>query len=390
MVQEYKSVAIIGGGASGCVCAYFLDKAGIDVTVFEKTYPLKTLLPTGGGRCNLAHGEYDIRDLAKNYPRGEKFLLSVFSQFSTYDTLAFFEEIGIETYEQPNGRIFPKSDSSKEVREKILEKLKNVNFVKKEVIDIIPISNGYKIKTDNEEYFFSDVVISIGGHSGFKFKNLKHRIIDFKPSLVGLNCEEKMPSGITLKDVYSYDTKQKGDMLTTHFGLSGPLIYTISSIKALDSFPYNLTFNLINESFDFQELLNKNPHKEIKNILSDYLPESFVKYLLGDLAHTKAHQINGKIRDEILDKIHNYKVIVTGTNIGSETVSAGGVELNEINSKTMESKLHPNLYFTGECLNIDGFCGGFNLQNAWSTAYVAANGIIKKLSQSKNPKNMLI
>ena len=109
--KTQSQIAIIGGGASGCICAYFLQKAGFDITIFDKSSFLRTLLPTGGGRCNLAHADYDFKDLAKNYPRGEKFLYSIFSKFSTYDTLALFEELGIEIYVQDDERIFPTSNS---------------------------------------------------------------------------------------------------------------------------------------------------------------------------------------------------------------------------------------------------------------------------------------
>ena len=133
------------------------------------------------------------------------------------------------------------------------------------------------------------------------------------------------------------------------------------------------------EKFDnsIQEILNKNPHKELKNILGEYFPKRFASFISGDFAEFKGHQINGKTRDFILENIHNFSLKITGTNKGEETVTAGGVDLDEINPKTMESKKYKGLYFIGEVLNIDGFCGGFNLQNAWSTAFVAAKNICK-------------
>ena len=203
MRGKYKTVGIIGAGASGCICAYFLLKAGLDVTIFDYGSPLRTILATGGGRCNLANAEYDFKELAKNYPRGEKFLYSVFSKFSTYDTLALFEELGIPTYTQENGRIFPTSNSSKDVREKILKAIEKANFIKERVNEIIPKESGYKLKTDKAEYFFSDVVISVGG--GKCIKGLNHKIIPFTPALVGLNADIKTLSGVVLKDVYSID-----------------------------------------------------------------------------------------------------------------------------------------------------------------------------------------
>lgn len=391
MEQESKThtktganIAIIGAGASGCICAYLLQKEGFDVTLFDKGMPLRTLLPTGGGRCNLAHAEYDFKDLAKNYPRGEKFLYSVFSKFSTYDTLALFDELGVETYTQEDERIFPTSNSAKDVREKILNNLKNVQIQKEEVIKIEKIDSGFKIlSTPNYsknkkmcEYLFSHVIIAIGGHSNFDFlKNFEIKIIPPKPSLVGLNTKEKSKevSGIVVRNVNC--NRLTDDLLFTHFGISGPLAYKISSIKARDNFPYKLNFDLHPQEINLQELLNTNPHKDVKNILSKFIPHGLIKYLIGDIADIKAHKIDGKTRDFILSKLHNLELTVIGTNKGEETVTAGGIDLSEINPKTMELKKYKNIYCIGEALNIDGFCGGYNLQNAWSTAFVAKEAI---------------
>ena len=418
MEQESKTykktgvnIAIIGAGASGCICAYLLQKEGFDVTLFDKGMPLRTLLPTGGGRCNLAHAEYDFKDLAKNYPRGEKFLYSVFSKFSTYDTLALFDELGVETYTQEDERIFPTSNSSKDVREKILGSLKNIQIQREEVVKVERINGGFKILTskppqgargaDNPtpasvklsnasltaapspsrgeglcEYLFSHIVIAIGGHSKFYFlKNFDIKIIPPRPSLVGLNTKEKFKevSGIVVKNANCNGITD--DLLFTHFGISGPLAYKISSIKARDNFPYKLNLDLYPQEINLQELLNTNPHKDVKNILSKFIPHGLIKYLIGDIAEIKAHKIDGKTRDYILNRIHYLELTVISTNKGEETVTAGGIDLVEINPKTMELKKYPKIYCIGEALDIDGFCGGYNLQNAWSTAFVAKEGI---------------
>ena len=395
MGHDYKNIAIIGAGASGCICAYWLIKFGYSVTLFDKGSPLRTILPTGGGRCNLAHAEYDTRELAKNYPRGEKFLYSIFSKFSTADTLEMFEDFGIKTYTQENGRIFPESNSAKEVRDRILEKIRNANFIKEEVIKIEQIGTEYKITTTKSssknaqsQYLFTHVILSIGGHSGCELiKNLGINIIEQKPSLVGLNSDIKAPSGVVLKNIYSKDLKIADNILFTHFGISGPITFKISSLKAYCEFPYTLKFDLYPKELELQNLLNIYPHKDLKNILSEFLPLNFVKYLLGNLSDIKAHKIDGKTRDLILNKIHNFEIKVIGTNKGEETVSAGGVDLKEINSKTMEVKKYPNLYCIGEILNIDGFCGGFNLQNAWSTGYICAEGISNSVTTRNIPNS---
>ena len=385
MERDYKNIAIVGAGASGCFCAYFLMKSGYNLTIFDKGAPLRTLLPTGGGRCNLAHAEYDFRELVKNYPRGEKFLYSVFSKFSTADTIETFEKMGVKCYTQENGRIFPESNSAKEVRKTVLSKIKGATFVQEEVIEIKPVDGGFKVKTTSPHpnpphpgresaYFFTHVILALGGHSGYKLaEDLGIKIIEPKPSLVGLSTKENFKdlSGTVVKGVNCNGIID--DILFTHFGVSGPLIYTISSIKALDNMPYKLNIDLAPDLINLQEDLNNYPHKKIKNILNKYLPQKVVSFVLKDLDETtKAHKINGKTRDLILNRIHNFELNIVGTNKGEETVTAGGIDLDEVNPKTMELKNIPNLYAVGEVLNIDGFCGGFNLQNAWSTAYVCA------------------
>ena len=390
--KTFCNIAIIGAGASGCICAYLLQKEGIDVTLFDKGMPLRTLLPTGGGRCNLAHAEYDFKELAKNYPRGEKFLYSVFSKFSTYDTLALFNEFGVETYTQEDERIFPTSNSAKDVREKILAKLKNCNFAKEKVLEIKKLDHGFKIVTlkaennkKSSEYLFSHVIIAIGGHSAFGFlKDFDIKIVPPKPSLVGLNTEENTQkiSGIVVKGANCNSFTE--DLLFTHFGISGPLAYKISSIKAREQLPYKLNIDLFPQEIDLQKLLNSNSHKDVKNILSKFIPLGLIKFLIGEIAETKAHKIDGKTRDLILSKIHNLELTITGTNKGEETVTAGGIDLSEINAKTMELKKYSNLYCIGEALDIDGFCGGYNLQNAWSTAFIAKEGVLERLKNEIN------
>ena len=364
-------VAIVGAGASGCICAYHLLKAGIEVTLFDKNLPFRTILPTGGGRCNLAHAEYDFKELAKNYPRGEKFLYSVFSRFSTSDTIEMFEEMGIKTYTQSDGRIFPESNNSKEVQEKVLMILREfgVKFVQKKIEDVRKLSDTY-----------GAVIIATGGHAGYEIlKPYEINIVEPRPSLVGLNTKEnfKEMSGTVVREakINGYE----GDVLFTHFGVSGPLIYTISSMNAFKSMPYRITVDLCPKLEDLQDKLNIYSRKDIKNLLSEYLPPKMAKYVLKDMdENMKACMVDGKTRDKISEKIHNFEITVTGTNKGEETVTAGGVDLDEIDPKTMKVKKSPNLYCIGEILNIDGLCGGFNLQNAWSTAYVCAKSIIEQ------------
>lgn len=387
MVQEStsnKSVAIIGAGPAGCVCAKFLKNNGFCPIIFDKGKYLRTILPTGGGRCNLAHAEFDFKNLTKNYPRGEKFLYSVFSKFGTEDAIQFFKQLGIETYTQEDNRIFPKSNSSRDVQEKLLKALKGCQFVSEKVLSIEKLDNCYKIITNKSSYAFDVVIVSTGGHGNWDiFNKMDLNIIPPTQALVGLVTKENFSaiSGVSIKNVKTYGKEFKnsdnGDIIFTHKGISGPLIYKISSIFARKEMPYKLVFQLVKD-LDLQAELNKNPHKEIKNLLGQFVPKSFAEFVLENLdieKDTPCHKITGKLRDKIYKKLTTFEVTIISKVPDGEVVTCGGIDLKEINSKTMESKKYPNLYFCGEVLDIDGFCGGFNLQNCWSTAFVVAQSV---------------
>ncbi len=387
MVQEStsnKSVAIIGAGPAGCVCAKFLKNNGFCPIIFDKGKYLRTILPTGGGRCNLAHAEFDFKNLTKNYPRGEKFLYSVFSKFGTEDAIQFFKQLGIETYTQEDNRIFPKSNSSRDVQEKLLKALKGCKFVSEKVLSIEKLDNCYKIITNKSSYAFDVVIVSTGGHGNWDiFNKMDLNIIPPTQALVGLVTKENFSaiSGVSIKNVKTYGKEFKnsdnGDIIFTHKGISGPLIYKISSIFARKEMPYKLVFQLV-KGLDLQAELNKNSHKEIKNLLGQFVPKSFAEFVLENLdieKDTPCHKITGKLRDKIYKKLTTFEVTIISKVPDGEVVTCGGIDLKEINSKTMESKKYPNLYFCGEVLDIDGFCGGFNLQNCWSTAFVVAQSV---------------
>lgn len=387
MVQEStsnKSVAIIGAGPAGCVCAKFLKNNGFCPIIFDKGKYLRTILPTGGGRCNLAHAEFDFKNLTKNYPRGEKFLYSVFSKFGTEDAIQFFKQLGIETYTQEDNRIFPKSNSSRDVQEKLLKALKGCKFVPEKVLSIEKLDNCYKIITNKSSYAFDVVIVSTGGHGNWDiFNKMDLNIIPPTQALVGLVTKENFSaiSGVSIKNVKTYGKEFKnsdnGDIIFTHKGISGPLIYKISSIFARKEMPYKLVFQLVKD-LDLQAELNKNPHKEIKNLLGQFVPKSFAEFVLENLdieKDTPCHKITGKLRDKIYKELTTFEVTIISKVPDGEVVTCGGIDLKEINSKTMESKKYPNLYFCGEVLDIDGFCGGFNLQNCWSTAFVVAQSV---------------
>ena len=383
-MERACSIAIIGGGPAGIMTAAFLDK-NFDITIFEPKLLLGTLLPTGGGKCNITNAEPEFKTFAANYPRGEKFLYSVFSRFSALDAIEYFNKIGIKTITLDNGRVFPEKMDSAFVRAKLLEQISHCNIEKAKVTDIARSIDGFKITAGKSEYYFDKVVVTIGGHGDFSIlDNLGVKIIPPKPALTGLctRTSYKNISGLVLKEVINKQTGLCGDLLFTHFGVSGPLVFKVSSLKARDDFPYTLSFDLtggkLPDSAAFQRVLNSNPKKEIKTLLAAYLPKNFVQIFLngcgmdGDI---QCYKIDGKNRDLVLEELKNYKITVTKPRPDGETVMAGGVDLNSVHPKTLECKNISGLFFAGEVLDIDGFCGGFNLQNCWSGSFIVANTI---------------
>jgi len=377
-------IAIVGAGPAGCMVACHLDE-DFEITLFDKNLPLKTLLPTGGGKCNLAHAEYNFKELAKYYPRGEKFLYSVLSKFGTADTLDFFEKIGVTTYTREDNRIFPTSNSAQEVRDKILNQLHHCKFQKEEVLSITKIENGFEIKTNKAKYFFGAVVIATGGKSSYNFiKELQHTVTKTYPALVGLKtspCYANL-QGVTVQNCKIISDKKEfiGNILFTNNGITGPEVFELSSLNAQKPLPYKIKIDFINQEIDLQELFNKNPHKNICNLISEYIPKSLAETILATNninCEQKCHTIKKDTKNNIYNLLTSFEFTINGTRKDGETVTCGGVCLDEINSKTMESKKVSGIFFCGEVLDIDGLCGGYNLQSCWSTGYIAAQGIKK-------------
>ncbi len=392
-------IGIIGGGPSGVFCALIIKYFNplIDVVIFEKNEILKTLLYTGNGRCNISHKFTDIKEFASNYQRGEKFLYSVFNQFSPQDTIDFFKKLGIETYIQEDNRIFPKSNSAKEVRETLIKKLKKNNIV-------IMNSEAKNINNRNEKFFidneeFDNLVIACGTWSNIDFlKNIKLDFIEFKPSLCGAEIKEKeycSLAGVSLKNVNAKIKFQKkslelnDDMLFTHSGLSGPLIYKITSIFSRENYsnenPIKLYLNFIEKDFNLQKHLDNNSKKQIINIVNEFMPKSLAKQILlhNNINEGKrCFEIRKEERKLIFNSLTELEFNIIKPLKNGEIVHSGGIDLKQIEPKTMESKQIKNLYFCGEIVDIDGFCGGYNLQNCWSTAFVAGKNIV--LSLEKN------
>lgn len=402
-MQMNKKVGIIGAGPAGVLAAIFLAQTeSFEITIFDGNPPLTTLLPTGGGRCNLTYYESDNREFTKFYPRGEKFLLSIFSKFNSMDTIEFFESIGIKTYVQEDFRVFPKSESSKEVA-KILNYLLNkykIKIIRENVSELLIEDDMFLISTKNQKYlYFHNAIIATGGKgSGFALaKKLGHKIEELKAALSPLkvNNEEFYElSGLTLEKINVkayYKGKQisqvTDDLLFTHRSISGPAVYKTSSLCAYCDFDKNSPLMLkINVSGLYEEEIElfinnsiaSNPKKAIKNVFSKLVPKRLLELILQtnniDPEKEITH-LSKKEKNIIIKNLTALELSAIGRAKGEEIVTAGGISLNEINSKTMESKIVKGLYFSGEVINVDGFTGGFNLQNCWSTAFVSAEAI---------------
>lgn len=386
-------LAIIGAGPAGVMAGINALGSADEIIFFDKKPALTTILPTGGGRCNLAYAEFDNRELVNFYPRGQKFLLSVFSRFSTGDTLNFFENIGVKTYVQEDLRIFPESNSAKEVRNKLLKKLESpkIKFFKENVISFKKLNDEFSISTEKSTYTVDKVIFAGGIKQNYELlKSCGIKLIEPKPALCAL-CVEDVDlyslCGVSLKSLIAKipgsEACLNGDILITHNSISGPLAYKISSVQAFSEFPYEINLNFTGQNFEYfdKELIkifDKNSKKSLINIVSEFVPKSFAEFLLKKVnvdCLQKANQVNKSDRIAIALALTDYKIKIISQKPSGEIVTAGGVDLDMINPKTMEYKEIAGLYFCGEVLNIDGFTGGFNLQNCWSTGFLAGTAI---------------
>ena len=286
------------------------------------------------------------------------------------------------------------------MRKKLIDKTRknNIKNIKEKVIDIKKENDKFLVRTEKNHFVVDKLVIATGGRGqGQKFaKKLGHNIVPLRPALCSLLTKETDffdLSGLTLKNVCTsvfYNNKkittQTGDILFTHFGISGPLSYKISSYCAYINFtpeiPLNIKIKLTehdNLEKSLTELINKNPQKNIINVIDTYIPHRLAEKILIKnkiQPEIKSGQLKKEDRIKIIKNLTEFSLNVIGVKGGEEIVTAGGIDLNEVNPKTMESKVIKNLYFCGEVLDIDGLTGGFNLQNCWSTGYICGTSLI--------------
>ena len=405
-MTKSKKVAVIGGGPAGMMAAIKSAEGGANVTLFEKNNRLgRKLSITGKGRCNLTNTA-DIAEVVKNIPGNGKFLYSALKNFSTADTINFFESLGLKTKVERGGRVFPASDKASEVIEVLEKKLALLDVEIKFNSTVTKIFTADKkvtgLEVGGEIFKFDKIILATGGASypatgstgdGFKLaKNLGHTVTEILPALVPLEVEEdfvKDLQGLSLKNVsvtLFADGKKIadifGEMLFTHFGISGPVILTLSrtvaKLLAENKFvelQINLKPALTAEQLDARILrdFEKFKKKSAKNALVELLPHKLIEVIL-DLsfidAEKKVTEITKAERQRLLKNLRGLTLTITKTRpLAEAIVTAGGVSVKEINPKTMESKIISGLYIVGEVADIDGFTGGFNLQAAWAMGY---------------------
>lgn len=406
-----KRVVVIGGGAAGLMAAVIAGREGAKVTLLEKmNFVGKKMGITGKGRCNITNAS-DMSEFIKNTPGNGKFLYGAYERFTNEDLLQLLHDAGLETKVERGGRVFPASDSALDVRNTFMKLMKHygVDVHLEEPVKKILVADGVVngVVTDKETYFADAVVIATGGKSypatgstgdGYILAaEVGHKITDIRPSLVPIVTEEswvKDLMGLSLKNVElsvvaknKVQAKMFGEMMFTHFGITGPIVLSLShtvgklmrkkniGVIGLD---INLKPALSPETLDkrLQKDFDLYSKKQLINGMKDLLPNRLIPLIieLSGIDHQKSiNQISKEERQQLGYMLQHMPLIVKGLRPVEEAiVTAGGISLKEFNPKTMESKLVKGLYGAGEVLDIDAFTGGYNLQAAFSTGYVAA------------------
>lgn len=406
-----KRVVVIGGGAAGLMAAVIAGREGAKVTLLEKmNYVGKKMGITGKGRCNITNA-CDMSDFIKNTPGNGKFLYGAYERFTNEDLLQLLHDAGLETKVERGGRVFPASDSALDVRNTFMKLMKHYGVdvhleepVKKLLVDDGVVTG---VVTDKETYHADAVVIATGGKSypatgstgdGYILAaQVGHTITDIRPSLVPIVTEEpwvKDLMGLSLRNVElsvvaknKVQAKMFGEMMFTHFGITGPIVLSLSHTvgklmrkKNIGTIglDINLKPALSPETLDkrLQKDFDLYSKKQLINGMKDLLPTRLIPLIIelaGIDPQKPINQISKEERQQIGYMLQHMPLTVKGLRPVEEAiVTAGGISLKEFNPKTMESKLVKGLYGAGEVLDIDAFTGGYNLQAAFSTGYVAA------------------
>ncbi len=404
-----SKVIVIGAGASGCMAAGAAAENGAEVLWLERNDKIaRKVMITGKGRCNVTNNVGDVQEFIANIPGNGRFLYGAFSNFNNRDVMDLFEDYGVPLKVERGNRVFPISDKAVDIVDALNRYITDMEVQRKteRVVSLLVENDTVKgVITDmGNEYFADSVIIATGGLSyprtgstgdGYKFaKSVGHTVTELRPSLSALVCREGLCSecmGLSLKNVAItvFDTKKKkeiyddfGEMLFTHFGVSGPMILSASAhMRDMEKERYEIYIDLkpalSHEKLDERILRDfaDNSNKSISNVLALLLPKSLILPVLR-VSHIKPsekiNQITKEMRKSLVDTVKGLKLTVMDfNNIEEAIVTSGGVKISEINPKTMESKLCKRLYFAGEVIDCDGYTGGFNLQIAFSTGHLA-------------------
>lgn len=407
-----SSVLIIGGGAAGMMAGIIAARNGHKVTILEKNEKCgKKVFITGKGRCNLTNAG-DMEDVLNSIVTNKKFMYSSLNQFSNYDVMGFFDELGLAIKVERGNRVFPESDKSSDVIGCLVRELNRLNvavWYNTAVKDVVMKENvfSYVVDSGGKKWSADHLIIATGGRSypstgstgdGYTFaEKMGHTITKTTPALVPFNAMEeyiKRLQGLSLrniavtimdegKEVYS----DFGELLFTHFGVSGPTVISASSLLTDRISRRNLHMYidlkpaLSREQLDDRILrdFSENKNKALKNALDNLYPKKLIPVMIelsGIDENKKVNEISKAEREQMLHLTKNFPVTLTGLRGYNEAIiTQGGVNVKEINPATMASKLVKNVSFAGEVLDVDALTGGFNLQVAWSTAYAAASGI---------------
>jgi predicted Rossmann fold flavoprotein len=405
--MQHFDIIIIGGGAAGFFTA--INAAEINpnlkIAILERGKDVLTKVKvSGGGRCNVTHAEFLPKELSTNYPRGEKELLGPFHSFMTGDTMQWFEERGIALKIEGDGRIFPVSDDSQSIIDCFLretDRLK-IQVLKSHAVQTFQQKNDFwEIKTSKGDFSAEKMMLATGSNPKMwnLLKKLGHKIIEPVPSLFTFNIKDeriKDLPGIATEAVVKINSKKvnlesKGPLLITHWGMSGPGILKLSAWGARDLEKLNYQFEIkLNwlPGYSSEEILDQ--LKELKNKLAKQqvlknaqfdLPKRLWRNLIvaaGITDGTTWADLNKNQLQNLSAQLTEASFKVNGkSTFKEEFVTAGGVDLKEVNFKTFESKLYKNLFLAGEILNIDAITGGFNFQNAWTGGFLAAQAMSK-------------
>ena len=402
-MNQNFNIIIVGGGAAGFFTAINIVEKNpkLKVAILERgTEVLNKVRISGGGRCNVTHACFEPNELVKFYPRGEKELRGPFHQFCSGDTIEWFEKHGVELKIEEDGRMFPVSNSSQTIIDCFMDAASKAGIktlTSQSVQSLFKADDFWKIDTQHDKFTATKLVLSTGSNPKMweMIAGLGHCIIEPVPSLFTFNITDKrikeLPGVSTWATVKVKNTKLEatGPLLVTHWGMSGPAILKLSAwgarILAEKKYQFAISVNWLNDMdlAEAENLLKKYKQEEAKKQISKRAPFDFPNRLwenlvlaAGILVETKWADLSKMQMKNLAEQLTEGTYQVSGkSTFKDEFVTAGGIDLKEVNFKTMQSKLHDTLYFAGEVVNVDAITGGFNFQNAWTSGFIVANSI---------------